>query len=113
MTNSDRTHPLGDEETDQINPAVAAGLTPAQLEWLCAQSDLVGRKKLQILRQALFEWVGEHLEYRFNEARFGDTVRRALEEFINRQSAEALGSEMENPAQPDTAKATGISDRSV
>ena len=112
MTNSDRTHPLGDEETDQINPAVAEGLTPAQLEWLCAQSDVVGRKKLQILRQALFEWVGEHLEYRFNEARFGDTVRHALEEFMSRQSAEVVGSERESPLSPGTAKVSEPADHS-
>ncbi len=87
MTNSDQTHPLGDEENDQINPAVADELTPAQLEWLGTQSALMGRKKLQILRQALFEWVSGHLEYRFDEARFGDTVRRALEEFMNRNRA--------------------------
>jgi hypothetical protein len=90
MTNSDQTHPLGDEETDQINPAVAEELTPAQIEWLTRQSVVVGRKKLQILRQALFEWVGEHLEYRFTEARFGDTVRCALEAFINRHRADVL-----------------------
>ena len=93
MTNSDQTHPLGDEETDQINPAVADGLTPAQLEWLCTQSAVVGRKKLQILRQALFEWVGEHMEYRFTEAGFGRTVRRALDEFMNRHNADVLLSE--------------------
>ena len=34
MTNSDQTHPLGEEETDEINPAVVDGLTPEQLEWL-------------------------------------------------------------------------------
>jgi hypothetical protein len=96
MTNSDQTHPLGDEETDQINPAVANGLTPAQLEWLCTQSAAVGRKKLQILRQALFEWVGEHMEYRFNEAGFGHTVRRALEEFMSRQNANVPLSEADN-----------------
>jgi hypothetical protein len=96
MTNSDQTHPLGDEETDQINPAVADGLTPAQLEWLCTQSAVVGRKKLQILRQALFEWVGEHMEYRFNEAGFGRTVRRALEEFMDRHNADALLSEADH-----------------
>jgi hypothetical protein len=90
MTNSDQTHPLGDEETDQINPAVAEGLTPAQLDWLSRQSTVVGRKKLQILRQALFEWVSEHREYRFTEARFGDTVRDALEEFMSRQRADVL-----------------------
>jgi hypothetical protein len=112
MTNSDRTHPLGDEETDQINPAVAEGLTPAQLEWLCAQSDVVGRKKLQILRQALFEWVGEHLEYRFNEARFGDTVQHALEEFMNRHSADVLRSETETPILPGAAKVSEPADRS-
>jgi hypothetical protein len=88
MTNSDQTHPLGDEETDQINPAVADGLTPAQLEWLGRQSSVVGRKKLQILRQALLEWVSEHLDYRFTEARFADTVRLALEQFISRHGTD-------------------------
>jgi hypothetical protein len=110
MTNSDRTHPLGDEETDQIDPAVAQGLTPAQLEWLCTQSDLVGRKKLQILRQALFEWVGEHLEYRFNEAGFGDTVQQALEEFMNRHGADVLRSEPK--ILPVAAKVSEPADRS-
>ena len=93
MTDSDQTHPLGDEETDQINPAVAEGLTPEQIDFLCRQSTVVGRKKLQILRQALFEWVSEHLEYRFTEALFADTVRHALEEFMYRHRAEAVVSE--------------------
>jgi hypothetical protein len=96
MTDSDQTHPLGDEETDQINPAVADELTSAQLEWLTGQSAVVGRKKLQILRQALFEWVGGHLEYRFTEAQFGDTVRRALEEFMTRHRADVLVSKTES-----------------
>lgn len=96
MANSDQTHPLGDDETDQINPAVADWLTPTQLEWLSAQSAVVGRKKLQILRQALFEWVGVHLEYRFREAGFGETVRRALEEFMKRQTADVPVSETES-----------------
>jgi hypothetical protein len=88
MTNSDQTHPLGEEETDQINPAVGDGLTPEQLEWLNSQSAIAGCKKLQILRQALFEWVSEHMEYRFDEARFGDTVRSALDEFMNRNRSD-------------------------
>jgi hypothetical protein len=96
MSNSDQTHPLGDEETDQINSAVAEVLTPAQLEWLGSQSTVAGCKKLQILRQALFEWVGEHMEYRFNEARFGDTVQHALEEFMNRHQADVLVSKTES-----------------
>ena len=96
MINRDQTHPLGDEETDQINPAVADGLTPAQLQWLGAQSAALGCKKLQILRQALFEWVGEHMEYRFNEAGFGYTVRRALAEFMNRHNADIQLSEADN-----------------
>jgi hypothetical protein len=96
MTNSDQTHPLGDEETDQINPAVAGELTTSQIEWLQSQSAAVGRKKLQILRQALFEWVGGHQEYRFSEARFGDTVGRALEEFMNRHRGEVLAAKTEN-----------------
>jgi hypothetical protein len=93
MSNSDQTHPLGDEETDQINRAVADGLTPEQHDFLCRQSTVMGRKKLQILRQALFEWVSEHLEYRFSEALFADTVRCALEEFMYRHRAEASVSE--------------------
>ena len=93
MTDSDQIHPLGDEETDQINPAVADGLTPEQIDFLCRQSTVVGRKKLQVLRQALFEWVSEHLEYRFTEALFADTVRRALEEFMYRHRAEVPVSE--------------------
>jgi hypothetical protein len=96
MTNSDQTHPLGDEETDQINPAVESGLTPEQLDWLRMQSVVVGRKKLQILRQALFEWVGEHMEYRFKEAGFGNTVRQALDEFIIRHSTDIPEPETEN-----------------
>jgi hypothetical protein len=99
MPNSDQTHPLGDEATDQINPTVADGLTPAQLEWLGRQSSVVGRKKLQILRQALFEWVGEHLEYRFDEARFGDTIRRALEEFMKRHSEDVPAAKADSPAE--------------
>ena len=97
MNSSDQTHPLGDEETDQINSAVAEVLTSVQLEWLSNQSALAGCKKLQILRQALFEWVGEHMEYRFNEARFGDTVRNALEEFMNRHRAEPLAAKSDSP----------------
>jgi hypothetical protein len=99
MSNSDQIHPLGDEETDQINSAVAEELSPAQLEWLTSQSALLGRKKLQILRQALFEWVGEHLGYRFTEARFGDTVRGALEEFMNRHREEVLVSKADDNSQ--------------
>jgi hypothetical protein len=94
MTDSDQIHPLGDEETDQINPAVADGLTPEQMDFLCTQSSVVGRKKLQVLRQALFEWVSEHLEYRFTEALFADTVRHALEEFMYRHRAEATVTEV-------------------
>ena len=96
MANSDQTHPLGDEETDQINPAVAGELTTSQIEWLNSQSTAVGQKKLQILRQALFEWVGGHQDYRFSEASFGDTVGRALEEFMNRHNADMLISEADN-----------------
>jgi hypothetical protein len=112
MTNSDQTHPLGDEETDQINSTIAEGLTPTQLEWLGTQSEMLGRKKLQILRQALFEWVGEHLEYRFNQARFGDTVRHALQEFMNRHSEDVLRSESEPALLPGTAKVSKPADRS-
>jgi hypothetical protein len=36
------------------------------------------------------------MEYRFNEAGFGRTVRRALEEFMNRHNAEVLLSETDS-----------------
>jgi hypothetical protein len=98
MSNSDHIHPLGDEETDQINSAVAQVLTPEQLQWLCSRSTDIGRKKLQILRQALFEWVSEHPEYRFTEALFGDTVRTALEQFIRRHQASLGDSKVDSQA---------------
>jgi hypothetical protein len=88
MATSDPTHPLGHEDSDQIDPAVARALTPYQMEWLRRQCDELKLKKLQILRQALIEWIGEHPEYRFYEEYFGDTMRIALEKFIGTHSQE-------------------------
>ena len=88
MPTSDPTHPLGDEDSDQIDPAVARALTPYEMEWLRRQCDELKLKKLQILRQALIEWIGEHPEYRFYEQRFGETMRIALEKFIGTHSQE-------------------------
>jgi hypothetical protein len=88
MGTSDPTHPLGHEDNDQIDPAVARALTPYEMEWLRRQCDELKLKKLQILRQALIEWIGEHPEYRFYEEQFGDTMRIALEKFIGTHSRE-------------------------
>ena len=88
MATSDPTHPLGHEDSDQIDPAVARALTPYGMEWLRRQCDELKLKKLQILRQALIEWIGEHPEYRFYEQRFGETMRIALEKFIGTHSQE-------------------------
>ena len=63
MTTSDSINPLGSGETDQIDPVVAEALTPYQVEWLSRQCKDLGLKRLQILRQALFEWIDEHPEY--------------------------------------------------
>ena len=43
----------------EIDPVVAEALTTYQVEWLFVQCQDLRFKKLQILRQALFEWVGE------------------------------------------------------
>ena len=88
MATSDPTHPLGHEDSDQIDPAVAQALTPYEIQWLRRQCDELNLKKLQILRQALIEWIGEHPEYRFYEQRFGETMRMALEKFIGTHSQE-------------------------
>ena len=88
MATSDPTHPLGNEESDQIDPAVARALTPHEMEWLRRQCHELKLRKLQILRQALIEWISEHPAYRFNEESFGDTMRIALEKFIRRHSQE-------------------------
>jgi hypothetical protein len=88
MPNNDSTHPLGDLEADEIDPAVAEALTPYQIEWLRTQSSRLGLKKLQVLRQALFEWIREHPDYRFSAATFGSEMRDALENYINRHSEE-------------------------
>jgi hypothetical protein len=59
MSTSQSIHPLGYGDTDQIDPVVADSLTTYQVEWLSRQCQDLGFKKLQILRQALFEWVDE------------------------------------------------------
>ena len=81
-------HPLGNAETDQIDPAVTEALTPLQAEWLFRQSQELRLRKLQILRQALFEWVGAHPGYRFAASTFGSVVRDALENYMDRHKAE-------------------------
>ena len=88
MPTNDSTHPLGNQEADEIDPDVAAALTPYQVEWLCRQCIDLGMQKLQILRQALFEWIDEHPDYRFSAATFGSTMRHALENYINRHKEE-------------------------
>ena len=88
MATSDPTHPLGHEDSDQIDPAVAQALTPYEIQWLRRQCDELNLKKLQILRQALIEWIGEHPEYRFYEDSFGDTMRIALEKFMRQHTRE-------------------------
>jgi hypothetical protein len=73
---------LGD--SDQIDPVVAEALTLYQLEWLCGHCKDLDVKKLHILRQALFEWIYEHPDYRFSTSTFGYVTCVALENYINR-----------------------------
>jgi len=100
MATSDPTHPLGNEDSDQIDPAVAQALTPYELEWLRRQCHELKLRKLQILRQALIEWISEHPAYRFKEQDFGDTMRIALERFIRRHSQEFVP--VNEPVDPST-----------
>jgi hypothetical protein len=88
MPTNESTHPLGDLEADEIDPAVAEALTPYQTEWLRTQCRELGLKKLQVLRQALFEWIKEHPDYRFSAATFGSEMQVALEDFISRHNEE-------------------------
>lgn len=88
MTTSDSVNPLGSGETDQIDPVVAEALTPYQIEWLNRQCKDLGLKRLQILRQALFEWIDEHPDYRLSANTFGYVMRVALENYINRHEGE-------------------------
>jgi hypothetical protein len=88
MAINDSTHPLRDVDTDEIEPAVAEALTPYQVEWLCRQCSDLGLKKLQILRQSLFEWISEHPDYRFSATTLGREMRVALEKFIKRHNEE-------------------------
>ena len=88
MTTSDSINPLGSGETDQIDPVVAEALTPYQVEWLSRQCKDLGLKRLQILRQALFEWIDEHPDYRFSANTFGDLMRVALENYMSRHESE-------------------------
>jgi hypothetical protein len=88
MSISHSIHPLGYGDTDQIDPVVAEALTPYQVEWLFRQCQDLRLKKLQILRQALFEWIDEHPDYRFSASTFGYVMRVALENYMNRHEAE-------------------------
>ena len=83
-------HPLGHGDTDQIDPVVAEALTTYQVEWLFRQRRDFGFKKLQILRQALFEWIFEHQDYRFSPGTFGHVMRVALENYMKRHQAEVV-----------------------
>jgi hypothetical protein len=60
------------------------------MEWLRRHCDELKLKKLQILRPALIEWIGEHREYRFHEEYFGYTMRIALEKFTRTHSREIV-----------------------
>jgi hypothetical protein len=90
MSASQSIHPLGCGDTDEIDPVVAEALTTYQVEWLFRQCQDLRLKKLQILRQALFEWVGEYPDYRFSASTFGYVMRVALENFMNRHNAEFI-----------------------
>jgi hypothetical protein len=90
MSASQSLHPLGYGDTDEIDPVVAEALTTYQVEWLFRQCQDLRLKKLQILRQALFEWVAMHLDYRFSASTFGYVMRVALENFMNRHNAEFI-----------------------
>jgi hypothetical protein len=79
--------PLGYGDSDQIDPVVAEALTPYQFEWLRGQCKDLNLKKLQILRQALFEWIYEHPHYRFSDSTFGYVMCVALENYISRHEA--------------------------
>jgi hypothetical protein len=83
-------HPLGYGDADQIDPVVAEALTTYQVEWLFRQCQELSFKKLQILRQALFEWVDEHPDYRLSVSTFGSVMRVALENYMNRHQAEFM-----------------------
>jgi hypothetical protein len=87
---SQSIHPLGSGDTDEIDPVVAEALTTYQVEWLFRLCQDLRFKKLQILRQALFEWVGEHPGYRFSASTFGYVMRIALENYMNRHKAEFI-----------------------
>ncbi|HSZ76783.1 MAG TPA: DUF1330 domain-containing protein [Chthoniobacterales bacterium] len=68
----------------------AGEVTTYQVEWLFRQCQELSFKKLQILRQALFEWVDEHPDYRFSVSTFGSVMRIALENYMNRHQAEFM-----------------------
>ena len=68
----------------------AGEVTTYQVEWLFRQCQELSKKKLQILRQALFEWVDEHPDYRFSVSTFGSVMRIALENYMNRHQAEFM-----------------------
>jgi hypothetical protein len=94
MSTSQSIHPLGYGDTDEIDPVVAEALTTYQVEWLFRQCQDLRLKKLQILRQALFEWVDEYPDYRFSASTFGYVMRVALENYMNRHNTEFISARL-------------------
>jgi hypothetical protein len=90
MSTSRSIHPLGFGDTDQIDPVVAEALTSYQVEWLFRQCQDLRFKKLQILRQALFEWIQYHPDYRFSDGTFGSVMCVALQNYMNLHEAEFI-----------------------
>ena len=88
MATSDPIIRSGTRTAIRLIPLVARALTPYEMEWLRRQCHELKLKKLQILRQALFEWISEHPGYRFHEEDFGDTMRIALEKFMRQHTRE-------------------------
>ena len=103
MSTGHSIHLVGYGETDQIDPVVAEALTTDQVEWLFRQCQDLRFKKLQILRQALFEWIYEHPDYRFSANTFGYVMRVALENYMNRHGAEFVSVQAAHNLTPEVS----------
>jgi hypothetical protein len=77
------------EEPDQSAESFRIEVSSMQFEWLTKQCEFLGISKQQLVSQILDEWIWRNRGVTFTTDLSG-TVKRALDEFMQRHGAEFL-----------------------
>jgi hypothetical protein len=77
------------EEPDQSADSFRIEVSSMQFEWLTKQCEFLGISKQQLVSQVLDEWIWRNRGVTFTTD-LSATVKRALDEFMQRHEAEFL-----------------------